>query len=212
MARINKGMLDFLTFINEQKSNSRGLHVFDVDDTLFHTTAKVKVKKGDKHVASLSNAEYNTHTLPPGHSYDFSEFRSAEKFDTESKPNQRMLLKMRRLHDKAKKSGGKVIINTARADFDDKDRFLDAFRKQNVDIDNIHVHRAGNMKGEGTVAQKKTEIIRQQLKNGDYTHVSLHDDSEDNLKHFLALKDEFPHINFNAHHVKPDGKSKRYTG
>lgn len=205
-------MLDFISFLNESKIGGQGLHVFDVDDTLFHTTAKVKVMRGNQHVGSLSNSEYNTHELPHGHHYDFSEFRSAEKFDTESKPNQRMLQKMSRLHDKAKKSGGKVIINTARADFDDKDRFLDAFRKQGVDIDNIHVHRAGNMKGEGTVAQKKTEIIRQQLKSGNYSHASLHDDSEQNLNHFLALKDEFPHIQFNAHHVKPDGKSKRYTG
>lgn len=205
-------MLDFLTYIEESKNVGPGLHVFDVDDTLFHTTAKVKVMRGGEHVASLSNSQYNTHTLEPGHHYDFSEFRSAEKFDTESKPNERMLQKMRKLHSKVKKSGGKVIINTARADFDDKDRFLDAFRKQNVDIDNIHVHRAGNMKGDGTVAEKKTAIIRNQLNNSNYSHVSLYDDSEENLSHFLKLKDEFPHIRFNAHHVKPDGKSKRYAG
>jgi len=205
-------MLDFMSFIQEERSVGPGLHVFDVDDTLFNTTAEVRVMKDGQVVQSLSNSEYNTHELPPGHEYDYSEFRSAEKFDTESKPNQRMLEKMRRLHDRSKKSGGRVIINTARADFDDKDRFLDSFRKQNVDIDNIHVYRAGNMKGEGTVAQKKTDIIRQQLQNGDYTHATLHDDSEENLNHFLALQDEFPNVRFIAHHVKPDGKSKRYTG
>ena len=204
-------MLDFLSFIQEQNNRGPGLHAFDVDDTLFHTTAKVRVMKGDKVVQSLSNSEYNTHELPEGHHYDYSEFRSAEKFDTESVPNQRMLSKMRRLHDRAKETGGRVIINTARADFDDKDRFLDAFRKQDVDIDNIHVYRAGN-KGEGTVAQRKTQIIRDQLAKGNYSHVSLHDDSEENLNHFLALKDEFPKVRFIAHHVKPDGKSKRYTG
>ena len=209
---INRDMLDFMSFIQESANQGPGLHVFDVDDTLFHTTAKVRVMKGNQVVKSLSNSEYNTHELPEGHHYDYSEFRSAEKFDTESKPNQRMLHKMRRLHDRAKQTGGRVIINTARADFDDKDRFLDAFRKQNVDIDNIHVYRAGNMKSDGTVAQKKTSIIRDQLKNGDYTHVSLHDDSEENLKHFLSLKDEFPNVHFIAHHVKEDGKSKRYTG
>ena len=205
-------MLDFITFLQESKSASRGLHVFDVDDTLFHTTAKVRVMKGDKMVKSLTNAEYNTHELPDGHHYDYTEFRDAEKFDTESKPNQRMLQKMRRLHNRAKDTGGRVIINTARADFDDKDRFLDAFRKQNIDIDNMHVYRAGNKKGKGTVAEKKTAIIRDQLNDGDYTHASLHDDSEDNLKHFLSLQDEFPNVRFIAHHVKPDGKSKRYTG
>lgn len=203
-------MRKFLDYIAEETSN--GLHVFDVDDTLFHTTAKIRVMKGKKQVTSLSNSEYNTHKLPDGHHYDYTEFRSAEKFDSESKPNQRVIQKMKNLHTKTKSSGGKVIINTARADFDDRDRFLGAFKKHGVDIDNIHVHRAGNMKGEGTVASKKTEIIRNQIKNSNYNHVSLYDDSEQNLKHFLELKKEFPHINFNAHHVKPDGKFKRYTG
>lgn len=203
-------MKNFLEYI--QESAGSGLHVFDVDDTLFHTTAKIKVMKGDKHVDSLTNSQYNTHKLPDGHHYDYSEFRSAEKFDTESKPNQRMLNKMKSLHSKTKESGGKVIINTARADFDSKDKFLNTFRKHGVDIDNIHVHRAGNDKSEGTVAEKKAGIIRNQIQNGKYSHVSLYDDSEHNLKHFLKLKDEFPHIKFNAHHVKPDGKSKRYTG
>lgn len=204
-------MKNFLDFLKEEASKT-GLHVFDVDDTLFHTTAKVRVMKGKKHVDSLSNSQYNTHKLPAGHRYDFSEFRSAEKFDTESKPNERMLTKMKKLHAKAKTTGGKVIINTARADFDDKDKFLGTFKKHGVDIDNIHVHRAGNLKGKGTVAEKKTSIIRDQIKKGNYSHVSLHDDSEHNLQHFLGLKKEFPHIKFNAHHVKPDGKSKRYTG
>ena len=212
---INKVMLEFstfLSFLEEQKSKSGGLHVFDVDETLFHTTAKVRVMRGDKHVESLSNSDYNTHELPDGHHYDFSEFRSAEKFAKESKPNARVLTKMKNLHSKAKEVGGKVIINTARADFDDKDKFLDKFRKHDVDIDDIHVHRAGNLKTKGTVAEKKTSIIRDQIQKGNYSHVSLYDDSEHNLKAFLGLKKEYPHIRFNAHHVKPDGKFKRYTG
>ena len=205
-------MKKFLDFLKEEIAHDRGLHVFDVDDTLFHTTAKVRVMKGKKQVAALSNSEYNTHKLPKGHSYDYSEFRSSEKFDSESKPNKRMLEKMKSLHVKTKAKGGKVIINTARADFDDKDKFLGTFRKHGVDIDNIHVYRAGNDKGEGTVAEKKANIIRKHLASGDYSHASLYDDSEHNLQHFLKLKDEFPKIKFNAHHVKPDGKSKRYTG
>ena len=205
-------MKKFLAFVQEEITHNRGLHVFDVDDTLFHTTAKIRVMKGNEHVASLSNSEYNTHQLPKGHHYDYTEFRSAEKFDKESIPNIRMINKMKRLHSKEKAAGGKVIINTARADFDDRDKFLGTFRKHKVDIDNIHVHRAGNIKGAGTVAEKKAGIIRNELNKGDYAHASLYDDSEHNLKQFLELKKEFPHIKFNAHHVKPDGKSKRYAG
>jgi hypothetical protein len=205
-------MKKFLDFLQEEISHSKGLHVFDVDDTLFHTTAKVRVMKGKKQVDSLSNSQYNTHELPDGHHYDFTEFRSAEKFAKESKPINRVLDKMKNLHAKAKKAGGKVIINTARADFDDKDKFLDKFRKHGVDIDDIHVHRAGNLKTKGTVAEKKASIIRDQLNQGNYSHASLYDDSEHNLKAFLDLKKEFPKVRFNAHHVKPDGKFKRYAG
>ena len=202
-------MKTFSEYLLETKEG-HGLHVFDVDDTLFHTTAKVKVMRGKKEVGSLSNSEYNTHELPQGHHYDYSEFRDADKFDKESKPMSRMLGKMKAIHNNAKKSGSKVIIATARADFDNKDKFLGAFRKHGVDIDDIHVHRAGNDKGEGTVAEKKARIISNQIKNGSYKRATLYDDSKENLKHFLALKNDHPDVHFKAYHVKPDGSIARH--
>ena len=54
-------------------------------------------------------------------------------------------------------------MNTARADFDDKNKFLNTFRNQNVDIDDIHVHRAGNIEGDEIPAVKKVKIIKRQL-------------------------------------------------
>jgi hypothetical protein len=206
-------MKTFIQFLAETKESVRPLQVFDIDGTVFDPNAKVRVLHGNKLVDSLNHEQFNTHKLPKGHRYDFSEFRSAEKF-AESKPKQRMLHKLRTLHSKTKQDGGKVIINTARADFDDKEKFLDVFRKHNVDIDDIHVHRAGNIDDDGTttIGERKANIIRNHLETGDFTHVSLYDDGKENLDHFLALKKEFPHIHFNAHHVKPDGKSKRYTG
>lgn len=201
-------MKKFLDFITEEAGH--GLHVFDVDDTLFHTTAKVKVMRGSKEVAALSNSEYNTHSLPKGHHYDYSEFRDADKFDKESKPMDRMLNKMKAIHNNAKKKGSKVIIATARSDFDNKDKFLGAFKKHGVDIDNIHVHRAGNDKGEGTVAEKKARIISNQIKSGNFKRATLYDDSKENLKHFLALKKHHPDVKFKAYHVRPDGSTTRH--
>lgn len=201
-------MKRFKDYISESK-----LHVFDIDDTLFHTTAQVHVKKGDKTVARLSNSEYNTHQLPPGHHYDYSEFRSSHKFDTESKPVHRMMDKLKGVHAAVKASGkGKVILNTARQDFDDRERFLGTFRRHGVEIDDIHVHRAGNLSREKglTVAQAKNEVIRKHLNTGNYKHVSLYDDSEENLKHFKELSKEHPDIKFRAYHVQPDGSIKHH--
>ena len=200
-------MQRFKSFIGENS-----LHVFDIDDTLFHTTAKVKVMKGSQHVASLSNAEYNTHRLPKGHEYDFSEFRSAHKFDTESKPIHRMLNKLKAIHQKSKtKSNSKVILNTAREDFDDKDTFLNKFRKHGIDIDDIHVHRSSNNKNPDlSVAQKKTEVIHNHLQTGKFKSASLYDDSKENLKHFMNLKNEHPNVTLRAYHVQPDGSIKKH--
>lgn len=193
--------------------SENSLHVFDIDDTLFHTTAQVHVKKGNKTVAKLSNAEYNTHQLEPGHHYDYSEFRSAHKFDTESKPVHRMMDKLKGVHASVKAKGkGKVILNTARQDFDDRERFLGTFRKHGVEIDDIHVHRAGNLASARnlTVSAAKNEVIRQHLNTGGYTHVSLYDDSIENLNHFKELEKDHPGVKFRAYHVQPDGRIKHH--
>lgn len=198
-------MKRFKEFIAESS-----LHVFDIDDTLFHTTAKVHVKKDGKTVDKLSSAEYNSHSLPPGHEYDYHEFHSAHKFNTESKPVHRMMDKMKGIHASVKAKGnGKVIMNTARQDFDDKHKFLDTFRQHGVDIDDIHVHRAGNIKGM-SVGQAKNEVIRKHLNTGNYTHVSLYDDSIENLNHFKELEKEHPNVKFKAYHVQPDGRIKHH--
>jgi hypothetical protein len=190
------------------------LHVFDIDDTLFHTNAKVKVvDHHGKVVDRLSNSQFNDHQLQPGHSYDFSEFRSADKFRDESKPIPKMLNKLKAIHTNIKKKAGsksRVIMNTARADFDDKDKFLDTFRKQNVDIDDIHVHRAGNIEGDEIPAVKKVKIIKKHLQSGNYKEAHMYDDSTTNLQHFLAMKKDHPDVEFHAWHVHPDGTTKKY--
>ena len=53
-------MDSFKQYLENNKKGS--LHVFDVDDTLFHTTAKIHVKDSSgKTVEKLSNSEFNDH-------------------------------------------------------------------------------------------------------------------------------------------------------
>lgn len=193
------------------KEGDGGLHMFDVDDTLFHTTAKIHVKdKSGKTVKTLTNSEFNTHTLEQGHHYDFHEFRDADKFHRESKPIHKMIGKIKKIHANVQnKPDSKVILNTARADFDDKNRFLDKFRKHGINIDDIHVERAGNIPGNEHPAEKKAQIVRNHLARKDYKHVTLYDDSLSNLKKLQKLKNEYPHVKFHAYHVQPDGTTKK---
>jgi hypothetical protein len=182
------------------------LTIFDIDDTLFHTTAMIMVVKDGKIVKRLSNNEFNTYKLGVGETFDFSEFRDAKKFYDESKPISRMLDKAKILLDRSKANpNSKVVIVTARDDFNDKDVFLSTFRKHGFDIDDVRVERAGKIKGEMIPAFKKAIIIRNYLKTRAYSKVRLYDDAMSNLKEFLKLKKEFPEVTFEAYFAKPDG-------
>jgi len=198
-------MLSFRQYLFEEEL-SGGLTIFDIDDTLFHTTAKVLVKKKGKVVQTLDNQEFNNYNLKPGEEFDFDEFRSAEKFKQESKPIARMLAKAKTiLRNSLNNPKSKVIIVTARGDFDDRETFLDTFRKYGFDIDRVRVERAGKIENNILPAFKKVIIIRNYLRTGQFSRVRLFDDSATNLKEFLKLKKEFPNISFEAFFANPDG-------
>ena len=203
-------MKSFKQYITEA-AQKRNLHVFDIDDTLLHTTAQIHVldSKGNR-VKKLSNQEFNNHKLEPGYSYDFGEFRSSEKFDKESKPIKPMIDKVKEL---VKDPNNHVIFNTARANFDDKNKFLGTFKKHGIDTkkDKIHVIRAGNIKAGELPAEKKAKVIHGYIKKHKYGQVHMYDDSKTNLHHFLDLQQQHPNTNFHAHHVAHDGTTTGLT-
>jgi hypothetical protein len=99
---------------------------------------------------------------------------------------------------------------TARADFDDRELFLDTFRKYGVDIDRVHVYRAGNMTGKIQTEEKKKIIIRGLLDKTPYTKAIMYDDAVPNLESFVELKDEYPRTKFYAWHVSLEGEASEY--
>jgi hypothetical protein len=184
-----------------KKRPTRTLTIFDIDDTLFHTTAKIKVVKDGKVVRSLTNQEFNTYELQPGEEFDFGEFRDAKKFAQESEPIEHMMDELKTILDHTQ---GTVIMLTARADFDDKNTFLKTFTDHGIDMNRIHVHRAGNIPGDAIPAEKKAVWVRKYLETGKYNQVSLYDDSMSNLRVFKSLKKEFPDVDFDAYYITPD--------
>jgi hypothetical protein len=181
-----------------------GLTIFDIDDTLFRTTAQIKVVKDGKIVRSLNNQEFNTYQLKPGESFDFGEFQNAEKFNKESIPIEPMIAKLKAIINNAGDS--KIIMLTARSDFDNKDLFLDTFRKYGIDMNKVHVHRAGNLGG--SPSQNKAVWIRKYLDTGKYARVRLYDDAMSNIKMFIGLQQEYPSIKFFPYFVTHEGTIK----
>lgn len=187
-------------FVKDQPK--RVLTIFDIDDTLFHTTAKINVVKDGEVVRSLTNQEFNNYELQDGEEYDFGEFRNAEKFRQESEPIGPMLDELKTILDNTK---GRVIMLTARADFDDKETFLQTFADHGIDMSRIHVHRAGNLPGREVPAEKKAVWVRRYLDTGKFDQVSLYDDSVSNLRVFKELANEYPDIEFHAYLISGNG-------
>lgn len=184
------------------------LTIFDIDETLFHTKAKVAVMKDGKVVRMLDNQEFNTYKLKAGESFDFKEFKSAEVFRKTSTPIVRMVEKAKILVKSRNNAASRAIIVTARADFDDKEMFLQTFRDHGIPIDQMHVERSGNL-GISSPAEAKKVVFRKYLNTKNYTKTRLYDDAMSNLKAFLELQEEYPNIEFEAWFVNGDGSVKR---
>ena len=202
-------MLNYLEYIHEQRLEGNGLTIFDIDDTLFRTQSKVHVMKDGKSIKKLSPAEFNSYKLKSGEEFDYHEFVSSKKFYEEARPIRRMLNKLRAiLVNIKKKPGSKMILLTARRNFDDKELFLKTFKKHGIDIDNIRVERAGNIPKKPETAKKI--IVNEYLKKGNFKRVRLFDDHVGNLKSFMKLKDKFPEVDFIPYLVTGD-KVKKYA-
>jgi hypothetical protein len=193
-------MIKFRQFVAESS-----IHYFDVDKTLMDTgSTKVHVRDPQGSVVqSLDPQEYNSHKLPPGHKYDYSEFASSDKFAKSAKPIRKVLAKMKAI----RKNGGKTEILTARADFDDKEKFANKWRSLGVDIGvgGTHVRRAGNINL--PTHEAKAKIISDAITQHGYKKVHLYDDHKANIDATLALKEKHPDVEFHGHHVEhqPDG-------
>ena len=183
----------------------RKLVVFDIDDTLVYTQTKVHVIKDGEVVTSLNSHDFTHYKLKPGESFDFGDFSNAKEFFDNSKPNIPMMNQLKRDIN----TGNKVVMVTARSDFDDKELFLDTFRKFGVDIDKVHVYRAGNSK-QGTTEERKKQIIDSLLNKDDYTKAIMYDDAKPNLHTFVELKKDHPKTRFYAWHVSLDGAASEY--
>lgn len=181
------------------------LVIFDIDDTLVHTQTKVHVIKNGGVIKSLNSHDFTHYKLQPGESFDFGDFRNAREFFLKSRP----IIPMMNQLKKDIATGNKVVMVTAREDFDDKELFLDTFRKYGIDIDRVHVYRAGNIKT-GSTEQRKQQIIKNLLDKDNYTKAIMYDDAKPNLHSFMALKKTNPQTRFYAWLVNLAGQASEY--
>jgi len=205
LEQLCKGFAD--CFLKEDGAQGGKLVIFDIDDTLVNTNTKVIVRRDGRPVRQLTSQEFTHYKLQPGETFDFGAFSDAEEFARESRPIVPMIQQLNA--DIA--SGNKVVMITARSDFDDRDTFLNAFRQWSVDIDRVHVYRAGNDRRPVSVDAKKADIVRRLLGSGNYSKAIMYDDSKPNLQSFVRLHREYPSTRFYAWHVDHGGHTTEYA-
>jgi len=73
----------------------KSLYVFDIDDTLFQTTARAKVISSEGKVKYLNSRELKDFKIKDDENICFAEFRDSKKFVEESQPIISMIRKLR---------------------------------------------------------------------------------------------------------------------
>lgn len=180
---------------------SLSLIIFDIDDTLFRTTAKVKVMKNETLIKKLNSVEFITYNLGPDEHFNLDEFIDSSKFNQESIPINRMIVKLKQyltLKDTV------VILLTARSDLDNRDIFLNTFQRYGIDTNKLHIHRAGNISGV-SIPEKKAYYIKSYLDTGMFDTVVMYDDSKHNLNSMMDLENEYRLVTFIPFVVDVDG-------
>jgi hypothetical protein len=199
-------MKKFNEFLAEKAG--KGLTIFDIDDTLFVSKARViVVNTNTGKTKALTPMEFNSYKLRKHEEYDYGEFKSAKLFYQTATPIGRMVEKAKAIIRNATAKGSKVIIVTARANMDDKKLFVKTFESHGIPMKDVYIERAGNMSGSS--AENKKVIFRKYLKTGEYSRIRLFDDHKENLKALLDLKREFPEVDMFAYLANLKGSVKR---
>jgi len=180
------------------ETTTPSLFIWDIDETLLQTSAKIYVRKNGQLVRALTNTEYNSYVKQPDETLDFSEFKRADLFKQTSKPYMNVMrIASRLLRVTLNNPGSRMIIVTARSDFDDRETFLDTFRQYGLNMRHIYVERSGNL-GLPT-AEGKRVTIEKYLSTGTFKNATLFDDADSNLAMFLGLQKKYPNISFHAY-------------
>lgn len=192
------------------KNENYTLNIFDIDNTLVQTKAKYKVLRPGKPPLELDEKQKNDYVLKPGEKFDDSEFESSEIFHKTASPIKTVWDRARKLaSDVDKNPSSSVFIVTARQKMDDTDLFIQTFVKHGLDMSNVRVLYAGNLK-KGSSPDNKKALIRTLIVAGPYTEVNFYDDKEENLEAFLRLKHEFPDVKLVAFLVNKHGNIITY--
>jgi len=181
----------YTQFVNEKQRpfSATSISIFDLDDTIVITDAKIKVCNivtGDCH--ELTPEEFNEYEKHPDHQLDFDDFKSIEIM----KAGKLIHYYLKILAD-AYKVKRAVGIVTARDDREMIYKWMKEHVGFHITRDLIYAVNDPIHGFKGSVAQKKQQAFREIIEMG-YNKIQFFDDDQANLNLVNDLKKEYPQI------------------
>ena len=197
----------------------RSIHLFDLDDTLIRTSARVLVRDpAGALLRALSTAEFTAYRAVPGEILDFSEFS-----DLGILSRGIVVRYTRTIIDTILAYGtrSEFGILTARADKKMHAPFLiRLFRSLfGVRLANEFIFAVSDTRFSGykdrrvgpggvpfsslSVSQRKALVIAEDLVGRGFNDISFYDDSRANLESFKVMRQAFPHVAYRPHFIDP---------
>lgn len=157
----------------------RTCYVFDFDDTIVQTDAKVHIIKNGKRIKSLDSAEHKENSLNPGETEDFSDLFDPRILMAGRK--YKMWPELERISN-YKKMGSKdeLYILTARSPKSHYPIF-NFLKREKIDIKLDNIITVGNDSGLDISTPVAKKEVLQDISN-DYDVVYFYDDCEKNIQ------------------------------
>jgi len=200
-------------------ADRKSIHLFDLDDTLVTTSAKVRVVDASgRRLRDLPPAEFTEYALSPGEVFDFTEFSDIGIL------SRGIVLKYTRdIIEQlvARKTRSRFGILTARGDKTLHSGFLirlfrDLFgiKLEKSLIFAVSDQRFNRFKDKIlsnqdrkfsslSIPERKAWVVLDDLISRGFNDISFYDDSRQNLKAFRQLSANFPSIVFKSHFIDP---------
>jgi hypothetical protein len=202
----------------------KSIHLFDLDDTLIRTEARVLVRDAQGALLrALAPAEFTVYQAAEGEVFDFREFSDLGVL------SRGIIVKYTKtIIDTILKYGthSEFGILTARADKKLHAPFLIRLfrsifgvRLSNELIFAVSDRRFSGYKDRGgmagsapfstlSVSQRKAMVIAQDLVGRGFNDISFYDDSRENLDSFKVMREAFPHVTYKPHFIDPTWKAR----
>lgn len=183
--------------LKEAKYSKSKIFIFDLDDTIVITDAKIRVcDKGGRKCFSLTPEEFNSYQHDPQHILNFDDFKSLEIMKAG-----KLITKYLKILEREYKKGNAVGVITAR----DDQEMIYTWLKEHV---GFHIFKpfiwAINdpiLGLSGTIAQKKEQAFKWFIEEG-YTDLTFFDDDKANINIIKAIKASYPALKIKTHLAK----------